>query len=159
MAIDIDPCRETKKLENDKFAENSNGKVIVRVEDETAIGVLQNILTELGGSAGTPFYAQAQTTTTPGALQTLINETVPASTTRSLNKVVVVCRRSAKFEIKINSTVVGSGRTGPANMNVSFVFLPVRDAAESDTITVDFEQINGGPSVDVEVYLMATDKT
>lgn len=33
---DIDPCRGTLKLENDKFALNEQGKVVVRVADDSA---------------------------------------------------------------------------------------------------------------------------
>lgn len=44
MAIDIDPCRETKKLENEKFATNSDGKTIVRVEDESLGGLLRGVI-------------------------------------------------------------------------------------------------------------------
>lgn len=36
MASDIDPCRDSKKLENEAFATNLNGKTVKRVEDEGA---------------------------------------------------------------------------------------------------------------------------
>ncbi len=44
MAQDIDPCRETKLLENEKFATNSDGKTIVRVEDESLGGLLRGVI-------------------------------------------------------------------------------------------------------------------
>jgi hypothetical protein len=152
------PCSDTDR-EYNNFVEDKDGNVARRVVDALSHDKLDAIIAALGGSSGTAFFAETQTVTTPGSTQTLITEVVPVGTTRSLNKVVVVCRRSAKFEIKINSTVVGSGRTGSASMNASFVFLPVRYAASGDTITIDFEQTSSGPSVDVEVYLMATDVT
>ena len=44
MATDIDPCLSTVGLENAKFAKNSDGKIIVRVEDESALkGILGGI--------------------------------------------------------------------------------------------------------------------
>lgn len=160
MATNIDPNRDSKQLENDNFAYQGNGsdltKVVRRVEDEEALAVLQDILTQLGGASGTPFFTETQTTTT-GVLQTLISTTVPALTTRSLSKIVIVCSRSAKIDIKINAAVVGSLRTGAANKNVEFKFEPARDAAAGDTITVEFTQFGGPTGVDVEAYLMATD--
>lgn len=157
MANDVDPCRSTIDLENLKFAINENGKIVVRVEDETAIEILNDILTQLGGSAGTPHFAETQTTAT-GAVDTLINETVPALTTRNLSKVIVSCRQAGKINIKINSDIVGSGRTSASNMNFVFRFMPSRSAVAGDTISVEFEQTHGKLS-DVEAYLMATDMT
>jgi len=37
MATDIDPCRETKKLENETFATNLNDNTVKRVEDEASV--------------------------------------------------------------------------------------------------------------------------
>jgi len=42
-------------------------------------------------------------------------------------------------------------------MNASFVFMPGRETAESDTITVEFTQSYGKAGSDIEVYIMATD--
>ena len=68
---DIDPCRGTNQLENDKFALNENGDVIVRVSDDSsnasnplvglnwdAFLITDNTLTDVvqyyeGGLAGT----------------------------------------------------------------------------------------------------------
>ena len=151
MATDLLPsttgCDRDQK-EAERFALNKNSKVVVRVEDEEAIEILNDILTELGGSAGTPFFSEVQTT--------LISEVVPASTTRKLSKVVVSCRKAGKFNIKINSTIVGSGRIGPGKLNAEFRFSPVRSAVATDTIVVEFEQFIGTTTA-VEAYLMATD--
>lgn len=157
MANDIDPCRATLPLENEKFATNANGKTVVRVEDEAAVAALNDILVQLGGSSGTPFFTQAQSTAT-GGVDTLISTSVPALTTRNISKVIVSSRQAGKFNIKINSTIIGSGRTSAANMNVEFSFMPSRSASAGDTISVEFEQTHGKLS-DVEAYLMATDMT
>ena len=161
MADDIpgvksDPACGTLANENRKFAENSNGNLVVRVEDEEAVSVLNDILLQLGGSAGTPFFSDASSTTT-GALQTLISEVVPGGVTRTISKVIVSSRAPGNFEVKINGAVIGSGRTGPSEMNSSFIFMPGRDAAATETITVEFTQAYGKVGTDIEAYLMATD--
>ena len=53
MATDIDPaeCLGTLGLENDKFARNDNNKIVVRVEDESAGDLLDQILAALGGGS------------------------------------------------------------------------------------------------------------
>ena len=40
---DIDPCRGTNQLENEKFALNDQGDVVVRVADDDATEVLEEI--------------------------------------------------------------------------------------------------------------------
>lgn len=155
MATDIDPNKETRGLENDKFAINFNNKVIVRVEDEAAIEVLKAILIELGGVGGVPNFSQVETVTT-GSLQTLISDTVPVSKTRSLSKVVVTCRQPGRFTLKINSLIVASGRIGSSELNKEFKFFPQREALSGDIIKLEFEQLSG-PNSDIEAYIMATD--
>ena len=50
MSTDISPQLPTIDLENLKFAKNADGKIIVRVSDDDAIGVLNQILGALGGA-------------------------------------------------------------------------------------------------------------
>lgn len=47
---DIDPCRGTLVLENEKFALNSNNDVVIRVADDDALVVLEAISAALGGT-------------------------------------------------------------------------------------------------------------
>ncbi len=53
-----DPCG-INTLNQLKFAKNSNGDIVVRVGDDEALGVLEQILTALGG---TPTNNKTQTT-------------------------------------------------------------------------------------------------
>jgi len=138
-----------------KLYKSTSGKQEMYVIDEDAIAILGDILNQLGGSAGTPIYFESSGVTT-GVLQTLISEVVPALTTRTISKVIVSCRQSGVFNILLNAAVIGSGRTGPSQMNTSFSFIPGRAAAAGDTIKIEFTQ-STGPSTDIECYLMATD--
>ena len=153
---DIDPCEGTLKLENEKFARNSANKTVVRVADDDALAVLNNILTQLGGSGGTAFHTRDSRVTTPNTEQTVISFNVPASTTRTLSKVVVSCRQRVKFRVEVNSVQVASGRTAPGESNAVFIWAPGYAALTTETVEVFVEQF-GGPASDVETYLMATD--
>ena len=155
-SIDLDPCQGTLVLENAKFAKNSDGKVVVRVADDDALAVLQQILGELGGAVGTKFFAEDARATTVGVEQTTISETVPVGKTRSISKVVVTCRQSVKYQVFIDGVVVGSGRTSAAKHTDAFTWLPTRDASAGQVIEVKVLQTYG-PASDVETYLMATD--
>lgn len=156
MATDIIPPPNTDDHEQLKFAINKFGKVIVRVEDECAVDVLNQILTELGGAAGTKFHASDQRATTPGVQQTTLSVVVPASTTRTLSKVIVSCRQSVQFVVTANSVLIGSGRTAPGEHNASFEWAPGFDVPASQTIEVLVTQDVGAAS-DVETYLMGND--
>lgn len=149
-----------KDRERASFKENAtDGGTDRRTCDITTHSKLDDVVNALGGSAGTPFHSRDQrTVTTPGTPETLITEVVPASTTRKISKVVVSSTKLGKFDIKIDSTIIGSGRTGPSNMNAEFTFSPAISATATQTITVEFNQLRG-PATDVEAYLMANDET
>jgi hypothetical protein len=114
-------------------------------------------VTVTGGVAGTPFYADAQTSSTPGVEQTLITAATPASPARSLDSVVVACRTEGRFTISDGATIIGSGRTGPATPNARFSFSPRRTVTASGTVTVKFTARSGAMASDVEAYLQAVD--
>jgi hypothetical protein len=153
---DIDPCRGTQKLENEKFATSSLGKTVVRVADDEALAVLEQILALQGGSAGAPFHEDAQTQTTPGVEQTLISFTVGAGLSRNLNRARVVCRHRVKYNIEVNGQVVGSGRTGAGNLTDDFIWLPGFPVAQSILVELKATQ-SGGPATDIEAYLMGNE--
>lgn len=52
MANDIDPCKGIITLENSKFAENTNGKVVVRVEDEVGTQEIVDAINNISGGGG-----------------------------------------------------------------------------------------------------------
>ena len=150
------PCSKNTR-EMDSFKENLAGEVCRITCDTDALVVLNDILTQLGGVPVTDsFFAESQSVTTPGTLQTLINETVPAGKTYKLNNIIVPCKMSGHFDIKIDSVIVGSGNTGPANMNARFNFNPIRAATAGQVIKVEFTAKTGTPTgANVEAYLMA----
>lgn len=158
MATDNTNCNIID-LELDKFGINENGNLVVRVEDECAKRLLGEILTELGGTPGTPIFVDVPNGTS-GAVNvqtTILSSTVPALTTRTISKVKTSTRSAGKFEILIAGSVVGSLRTGPAQMNEEFNFEPGRVANAGETIEVKYTLDRGATGQDVEVYLMATD--
>ena len=130
--------------------------IALRVCDDTAIAVLNQILVAVGGTAtGTPFYESAEDVA-DGTTQTLISVTVPAATTRTVSQIVVSCRQPGTFKVFIDSTLIGSGRTGPGNPTDSFTFVPGRAASTGEVIKVEFTKTHG-PNSDVEAHLLATD--
>lgn len=60
---DIDPCRSTNKLENEKFATDCNGNTTVRVSDDCSLDKLEEIREAVvnggtGGGSGTSVVSQ-----------------------------------------------------------------------------------------------------
>lgn len=136
------------------FDLDTNGDVARRVIDALAHDKLDAIIAALGGSSGTAFFAEASGTTT-GAVQTVLTDTVPGSTTRSLVQVVVSTFSPGKVSVEIAGTEVASGRTAPGKPDVVLTFNPNRPASASDTIDVKFNgRISG---TDIEAYLFALD--
>jgi hypothetical protein len=138
------------------FKPDINGNVARNVCDTNAHTILNDILIELGGTAGVSFHGQDQRTTTPGSEQTTISVVVPAGKTRTLSKVVVTSKQRVKFRVLANSVEVGSGRVSSGNPNAEFSWTPGFSVAATLTIEVKILQ-DDGPSSDVETYLMATD--
>lgn len=146
--------------DNAAWKENAtDGGTDRRTCDITTHSKLDDVVNALGGSTGTPFFAEDQrTVAVVGTPETLISEVVPAATTRNISKVRVSCSQPGKFDIKIDSVIVGSGRTNASMMNVEIEFSPNRPATASQTISIVFNQLRG-PASDVEAYLMSVDKT
>jgi hypothetical protein len=107
--------------------------------------------------AGDPVFEDAQSVTTPGIEQTLISTTVPALKLRKLKKVIVTCRQPGKYKIDDGSVIIGSGRTGAANLDSEFKWEPRRDITAGTTLNVKFTADSASPASDVEAYLMASD--
>ncbi len=111
----------------------------------------------LSAGGGAPFFADAQTLTTPGVEQTLITTIVPVGKTRHLSKLVVSCSTRGAFIIEAGGSVIGSGRTGAAEKNSVFEWVPRREVAAGVTIDVKHTAASG-PVSDIEAYLMAADE-
>lgn len=108
--------------------------------------------------AGIGHFADSSDTITPGAAQDLITETVPAGIQRQLSKLFVSCRFEGFYEVLLDGDVVGSGRTGPGNVNSRYEWTPVRPAEEGQEIIVRFTARAGAPATaTVESHLQCTD--
>lgn len=161
MAIDPNApldCVQVNTKIDESYVRDCNNKVAKLVTDECNKAILEQILIALGGQSGTAFFDDdIGVTDTIGTPKTILSSSVPVATTRSINKVVVTSRASGRFEIKIAGVKVGSGKTGPSEMNVEFVFSPVRVATATQLVEVDFTMLYGKVGQDVEVFLFATD--
>lgn len=136
-----------------KFKETPAGKTAVRVcvDSDTPVPVV------LSAGGGAAFFADAQTLTTPGVEQTLITTTVPVGKIRHLSKVIVSCSTRGAFVIEAGGSVIGSGRTGAAEKNTFFEWVPRREVAAGVTIDIKHTAASGVAS-DIEAYLMAADE-
>lgn len=106
---------------------------------------------------GDPVHFQANTDTTPGNLQTLISQVTPADISRDIYKVLVVCRFEGKVQVFVDSILIGSGVTGPANSNLPITWFPPQNAKANQTILITYLPRTGSPVVPVECYLMCAD--
>lgn len=142
------PCTIDDR-EYQKFID-CNGQVAVRV-------VLCDDLTG-GAGSGTAFFLETSGTSTPGIPQNLFTFIVPANTRRDLKKFNLSSFGRGFFEIKIDGSLIGSGRVGASNLNAEFIFDPIRPIAAGETLTVDYTAI-GNPAQDFEAYLSGFDVT
>ena len=107
--------------------------------------------------SGTPFYAEADEAV-DGSEQELISFIVPIDTTRKLSQALVSCGWDGSFKVTRNGSVIGSGRTGPADRTVPIFWTPVRQIAPGDEIQLLFKGAQGVPiGMRVEAYIMASD--
>lgn len=118
----------------------------VSIEEGSGINSFQGIPDQVSGSAETD-----------GTTQELISVVVPVGKKWSLFQATVACRSYGIFEIKVNGTVVGSGRTGPASENVKFTWPPLYPIAAASTLKLEFTK-NFGPNVPVEAYITRTEQ-
>jgi hypothetical protein len=107
-------------------------------------------VTVTGATAGLPVFLDDQRTPVAGT-QTVISNAVPVGKTHSLSQVIVSCRRSVTYRVKIDATVIGSGRTGAGDFNSTFTWNPNRAAAASSTVSVEVDA--SAPLSDVETYV------
>jgi hypothetical protein len=107
----------------------------------------------VGDTSGDAFFKEAQTVTTPGVTQTIISEVVPTGKTVNILKVDLSCRLEGRFDVKIDSLIIGSGRTSPGSPNAVFDWRPFREAQTGETIKIEFTAMSTRPATDVEAYL------
>lgn len=159
MATDVTPCRSTIDLENLKFAVNSNGEIVIRVEDEESVDVLNDILVALGGSSGTPIFDESFNTASPGTGSTvnLITTSVGVGLTRTFVSMKCTSRVPGRFELKLGGTLIGVRETGSGQYNSDLVFDVKKTGAAGTSVTVDFVQLRGPAAAPVSVSLMSTE--
>lgn len=110
------------------------------------------------GAGGASYYDDVFETTTPGAPQTLVEQTVPPGTTRTLMQVIVITRVTGAFQVLADDALIGSGRTGPAGTG-PMLWTPARSLAAGTIYKVLFQSRADSPAQDVEAYVQATDTT
>lgn len=107
---------------------------------------------------GAPVYFDDEVAITPGAEQTLIDETVPDGIIRSLNKLLVSCRFEGSYVVLVDGDLAGSGLTGPADVNSSYEWNPPRQVEAGSNIKVKFIGRVGIPAtVTVKSHLQCSD--
>jgi len=142
------------------YKENSSdGGTDRRVTDIQAQSILAQILTELGGTAGTPVFDDAFNVSTTGSGTTvqLFSTTVGAGLTRTFVMLNVSSRVGGRFELKQDGGIIGALETGAGNYNASFLFSSLRTAPEGSTITLDFVQLSGPIGAPVSGSLTSTE--
>jgi hypothetical protein len=108
---------------------------------------------------GTPIFFDDNRNTTPGVTQSLISFVVPAHISRDLYSCVVVCRSHGYWRLTLNSRLIASGRTGPAQANTTFDWKPRRTVSSGDSIELTFQSVADSSVKGVEAYLMASDSS
>jgi len=93
--------------------------------------------------------------TTPGVLQTVINETVAAGKVVNLLQIFISCALEGKITILVDSTTIATGRTGPAESNFYFSWLPFEPVSAAGVIKVQYLGASYRPATDLEVFLQA----
>jgi len=81
-----------------------------------------------------------------------------AGETWYINKVDVTCNEDGKFTILKDASTKGSGRTGAAAKNVTFLFTPALKLVTADTLKVKYIQLDDDVS-DLEIYVHGVVKT
>jgi hypothetical protein len=105
-----------------------------------------------------PYFRDYIGLTSPGTVQTLLNEVVPANTKRILTKVRVTTRQSGFYKILENSSIIGSGRLDPSKTSDTFTWEPNRSVSAGNSIKLLFETYAGRPVSDLEAYVMGYDE-
>jgi hypothetical protein len=103
--------------------------------------------------SGTPKHRRMAAITTPGLVQELFNESILVE--EKLKKLVIVCRSHAKWTMFSDGTMIASGRCGPAESNVNFVFDVSLTLTIGSIIKLEFIANSSSPIVDVEAYMMS----
>lgn len=105
-----------------------------------------------------PHFDDVQEDTTPGLVQTLVDNTVPVGVTRYIGSVILKTRVTGYFEILANGELIGSGRTGPGG-DLGMNYTPMRPLIAGTEYLVTFKSRANSPVQSVECYVQANDLT
>jgi hypothetical protein len=108
-------------------------------------------------NGGDPKFLDGLTLTTPGVEQTLATDIVTAGKTRLLSSIKVSCFQSGTWIARMDSDIIGSGRTSSGQPDSFFQALPRRTLTALSTFTLKFTSRTGGPASDVTYHVMATE--
>lgn len=128
------------------------GAWVPLMSDENGVLFVQSDTTMVG----TPHFDDSQNDITPGLEQTLIDETVPANTTRNLSQLVLSTRVTGAYSVMAGAEMIMSGRTGPGTFPV-IPFSPPRPLEAGTEYQVLFTSRLNAPVQGVECYLQSTD--
>jgi hypothetical protein len=149
--------RDTNNFrESPQHGNNYPARAVIVENDQTDPIPVQVV----DGEPGTPTHFTSGELNTTGLLQTLISQTVPASTEYDLYLATVICRAHGKFTVKLNGSLIGSGRTGPSLGSLSsFKWSPRYVAVAGDQIQIQFKADRGSPINEVEAYLQVSTRS
>jgi len=99
----------------------------------------------INDSAGVGFFEDVEITAIAGTEQTVITRNVAAGTQEKLSRLNVSSRFSSETKVYINSVLVGTCKTGPANPDAFIDWEPSRPASASQIIEVKFRQRSNSP--------------
>jgi len=108
-------------------------------------------------NGGDEKHFQFAGSTNPGTTQTIFNIATPLGKRREVHRIVVACRRELKFKVYDDTTLIGSGFTGPQQQNINLAYSPPYVIGENKSLKVDLVFFTGSPITDVEAYLMCLD--
>jgi hypothetical protein len=130
---------------------DGRGRLHVNVSNTSPIPV------SLGGVS---HFLESSGTITPGVKQLLLTDTIPPNTSRSIRRVVVVCRFEGIWELMFGTSLVASGMTGASAPNSAFDWPNGRPFTGPGSLELFFTSRAGAsPMARVDAYLIASDFT
>jgi len=97
--------------------------------------------------------------TTPGSIQTIIDETLSATLRTFVRRATISCRAHGVWEMTADGVIIGSGHTGPSSPNDNYTFDIAEEIATSKQLKVFFRANSASPSIKLDCYVQVTQKT
>ena len=113
----------------------------------------------IAGLQGDPVFFEGDEKTSPGNEIDLFSLTVAAGTTLYLQQILGSCSQPGVLLVYADTLLVGSARSEAGKPDMYFSWFPGRPINAGVNIRVAFCAQSWTDSVDVEAYLMSTEKT